>query len=345
MPLVAVACLVSVLPAGAAPAALGKPPRACGIVNGQFEFDVSTTCLIQGRYVAFTLTPKEVKVGGVVTAEAKISVGGGGAYDFVVAFDWSALAQAIGRPVASCPAVRATAPRGGAGIDRRVVCRFQATVATGGWKTVQLSYGTTQGPAFSRDYYATVTSTPTHTRRRRSLPGSRGGTGTPTTVCPPAHPSTGDCIPVPRDAIRPPGVSEQGGPTTPSDPPAAAGERGRGAMEWALARKGARGWTNYCEGFVEKAYGTSGGFPTAAKLAASLKLRPGSAPAGALVFFRADWANNNWGHVGISLGDGRMVSALSNVEITDISKPGYWKHQYVGWSYAPASWPGRAPRP
>ena len=162
-------------------------------------------------------------------------------------------------------------------------------------------------------------------------------------VCPRAHPHTGNCIPVPSDAIRPVGAPEQGGPNTAADPAAPPGERARGAIDWALKSKGNRAWRGFCEGFVESAYGTSGRFLSAAALEASLKMRSGPAPSGALVFFRADWSNGDRGHVGISLGAGRMISALSKIEVTDIPTSAYWKHQYIGWSYPPPSWPGRAP--
>ena len=161
-------------------------------------------------------------------------------------------------------------------------------------------------------------------------------------VCSMAHPRAANCIPIPSNAIRPAGASEQGGPRSPAGVPVPPGERARGAVDWALAQKGVAGWTLHCEGFVESAYGTRGEFQSAGKLAASLKLQRGPAPSGALVFFRADWGNK-YGHVGISLGGNRMISALAKVATTDIAKSPYWTHQYLGWSYAPPSWPGRAP--
>jgi len=173
--------------------------------------------------------------------------------------------------------------------------------------------------------------------------GDFAGSGrTPTAICSMAHPHAADCIPIPSDAIRPAGAPEQGGPRTPSGPAVPPDERARGAVDWALAALRATGWTRFCEGFVESAYGTRGNFKSAAKLAASLTLQRGPAPYGALVFFRADWGNK-YGHVGISLGGDRMISALFRVEITSIAKSPYWTHQYIGWSYAPPSWPGRAP--
>ena len=56
------------------------------------------------------------------------------------------------------------------------------------------------------------------------------------------------------------------------------------------------------------------------------KLYRGTAPAGALVFFDQSW---NWaGHVGISMGDGTMVSALGNgiVRTAYVGSSGY-----IGW--------------
>jgi hypothetical protein len=68
-------------------------------------------------------------------------------------------------------------------------------------------------------------------------------------------------------------------------------------------------------------------------------------PPGKLLLFAPDSVNRGFGHVGISLGGGRMISALNGVEVTNISSSPYWSRLYRGWASAPASWPGRIPPP
>jgi hypothetical protein len=93
--------------------------------------------------------------------------------------------------------------------------------------------------------------------------------------------------------------------------------------------------------FVENAFNTSGRYASAWAAARALGLHGGVAPAGALVFFKPDSSNEGYGHVGISLGGGNMVSALSSVQDTNIFASSYWRALYAGWAYAPPSWPGR----
>ena len=67
-------------------------------------------------------------------------------------------------------------------------------------------------------------------------------------------------------------------------------------------------------------------YSTALADAYSGPLYRGRAPAGALVFFDASWSYA--GHVGIAMGDGTMISALSNgvVRTTYEGSSGY-----MGW--------------
>jgi hypothetical protein len=71
-------------------------------------------------------------------------------------------------------------------------------------------------------------------------------------------------------------------------------------------------------------------YPDAQTDADSGPLFPGFAPIGARVFFKGTgWSV--YGHVGISLGDGRTISALTVVSIND-----GWQHPdvgYIGWRY------------
>lgn len=123
------------------------------------------------------------------------------------------------------------------------------------------------------------------------------------------------------------------------------GDRGRGAIEWALSRLGDPAYNGWCLKFVANAFGAPAAGFYSAQVAAN-QLRPqgaaagvAAAPAGALVFF--SWGV--YGHVGISLGDGRMVHAGSVVKVDAVPRGSYWGTRYLGWVSAPGSWPGRPP--
>jgi cell wall-associated NlpC family hydrolase len=131
------------------------------------------------------------------------------------------------------------------------------------------------------------------------------------------------------------------------------GGRGTRAIAWALAQQGRTDYSGWCLRFVAHAYGQSTYRPTATIAANELRprdgrLRASKAPAGSLVWFHWIDPHNgvNYGHVGISLGDGRMVDALSTVRIDRIDGSPFWRSRYRGWTPAPISWPGRpAPAP
>lgn len=126
------------------------------------------------------------------------------------------------------------------------------------------------------------------------------------------------------------------------------GGRGARAIEWALAQQGRTDYNGWCLRFVAHAFGQTTSFKTATIGANALGPRDGRkssllAPIGSLVWFH--WVDPrdgvNYGHVGISLGDGRMVNALDTVRIEQIEGSKYWRSRYRGWTPAPASWPGR----
>jgi len=171
-----------------------------------------------------------------------------------------------------------------------------------------------------------------------------------------SHGQSRGCVHVPKAAKRPPkSVNEQGGPTLTPPEVADGGGLGGGpdegrssALEWARTQLGSTIWAYRCERFVEEAYGTRYIFAsawTAAQHAALHRTSITNAPAGTLVFFGPDSANRGYGHVGLSLGAGKMLSALETVQVTDVPKSRYWSSLYHGWAYAPASWPGRIPPP
>jgi hypothetical protein len=123
----------------------GAPPRQCGT----YEYVSNFTCLIQSRAATFTLDPHEVRVGETITATLVNT----GAYDLVRVI-WDSVSSSLGTPVGSCGDVRL-------GKGAKSVCRFKVTAPTSGWRTVILGFGTTIGPAQSRDYYAaSLTATP-----------------------------------------------------------------------------------------------------------------------------------------------------------------------------------------
>ena len=118
------------------------------------------------------------------------------------------------------------------------------------------------------------------------------------------------------------------------------------AVAWAKSMVGRQEWNNLCERLVEEAYGTRGVFPSAKDAAKQLVTQRGSsslrtAPVGALLYFRADETNDGYGHAGIYLGNGEMVSARPDgVQVERVDTP-YNRERYVGWGPAPTKFPGR----
>ena len=137
-----------------------------------------------------------------------------------------------------------------------------------------------------------------------------------------------------------PGISL---PAAPKPPGAGAGEPVVGgdlaansgaAIGWAMSRVGQAGWAGWCERFVENAFGTSGRYPSAWAAAQAMTTNAGgsmaNAPKGAIMYFRPHPSNGGFGHVGISLGNGQMISATNNgPEVTGINN--YWQGLYHGW--------------
>ena len=160
------------------------------------------------------------------------------------------------------------------------------------------------------------------------------------------------CIGVPGSAERPHGTPEQSpasqkGAVETGGLGSGPGVRETAAVAWAESQRGTTAYAFYCESFVEEAYGTNGQYRTAWDAAQAIGLNHGSvasAPAGALVFFAPN-SINPYGHVGISIGNGVMISALSTVQSTNIAASRYWRNLYRGWALPPTSWPGRIPAP
>jgi len=122
------------------------------------------------------------------------------------------------------------------------------------------------------------------------------------------------------------------------------------AIAWALARRGSPDYAGRCLAFVEDAYERANrievfGGASAAESAALYGTRPieGDVPRGALVFFA--WRGvigdevAEWGHVGISLGDGAVVHAWDEVRVDPLeamaalpSSSGWPAPRPLGWT-------------
>ncbi|HXI19101.1 MAG TPA: NlpC/P60 family protein, partial [Chloroflexota bacterium] len=123
-----------------------------------------------------------------------------------------------------------------------------------------------------------------------------------------------------------PRVTPKGPTGTPTGP--------ESSVSWAMAQVGRQDYIGLCQKFVENANGTTGRYPSAVAAANALTTNAGGqmgdAPRGALVFFRPDASNGYFGHVGISLGGGQMVSGAANgVSVDGASR--YWSSLYSGY--------------
>jgi len=116
------------------------------------------------------------------------------------------------------------------------------------------------------------------------------------------------------------------------------------AAAWALNQIGSQDYYNLCERFIENAYGTSGRYGSAAAAGNALDwgTDPSQADVGDLVFFKPDPSNGGYGHVGIYLGNGEMVSATNKGITRDnfLTSP-YWKNLFVGFGDPPEQWQGQ----
>jgi hypothetical protein len=140
------------------------------------------------------------------------------------------------------------------------------------------------------------------------------------------------------------------------------------AVDWALARRGDPSYALRCLAFVEDAFERSNdievfGGDSAAESAALYRPRrfdpSRPPPAGALVFYDArgplDGVVQDWGHVGLSLGDGTVVHAWDVVRVDDardvehlLPATGWSAPRLIGWvpvarllqGHRRRTWPG-----
>jgi hypothetical protein len=114
------------------------------------------------------------------------------------------------------------------------------------------------------------------------------------------------------------------------------------AIRWAKARSGSHSWDHYCLRFATDAYGRGAKtrikrFETAKQAADALHAktrRSTSAPRGAFVFYHSWHGSTDLGHVGISLGGGRMISDNGNQGVIVLPIK---SSRYVGWAPPPIS--------
>jgi cell wall-associated NlpC family hydrolase len=130
-----------------------------------------------------------------------------------------------------------------------------------------------------------------------------------------------------------------------------------GALRWALNHLGSAEYPGRCYLFCEDAYELGadiildGQGSTAkeaaqaylARMAAAEIVVGGVPPRGAYVFYDCagplDGQHRNWGHMGLSLGDGRVIHAWNVVRVDDLHTveqlvplSGWSQPQYTGWA-------------
>jgi cell wall-associated NlpC family hydrolase len=122
------------------------------------------------------------------------------------------------------------------------------------------------------------------------------------------------------------------------------------AIAWAMERVGSADYALRCLSFVEDAYERpndievfGGDSATESADRYAVRSSTGPAPAGAFVFFDCsgpiEGVVRDWGHVGLALGDGRMVHAWGRVGVDVIGSTldlpasnGWSAPVYVGWA-------------
>jgi cell wall-associated NlpC family hydrolase len=124
----------------------------------------------------------------------------------------------------------------------------------------------------------------------------------------------------------------------------------RNAAKWAEERLDSTDYRTKCLAFVEDAYemanavevfGGDTAYESALEYGAAENAGP--PPLGAFVFYdcvgELRGEHKNWGHVGLHIGDGKVVHAWDKVRIDDYlevemlgAAPGWTKPSYIGWA-------------
>jgi len=134
------------------------------------------------------------------------------------------------------------------------------------------------------------------------------------------------------------------------------------AVQWALGEMGSVAYPFLCLAFVEDAYEDGNGIEIfggdSAKESADeygVQTEPAIPPRGAFVFYDCsgviDGIKKNWGHVGLSFGDGRVIHAWDTVRedhflaIERLSgSTGWTSPRYIGWTPVERIMRGYQPR-
>jgi cell wall-associated NlpC family hydrolase len=150
----------------------------------------------------------------------------------------------------------------------------------------------------------------------------------------------------------------------PSSAPATPDQLASAAVEWALRHLGDRGYALRCLAFVEDAYERANGIEvfggsSATESAQLYGLEPYEAddppPPGSLVFYTTegpiDGRLRDWGHVGLALGDGRVVHAWDVVRVDPaeaveglLPAAGWSQPRLMGWAGTARVLAGHRPR-
>ncbi len=120
------------------------------------------------------------------------------------------------------------------------------------------------------------------------------------------------------------------------------------AVRWAVSQTGSRDYPGKCLAFVEDAVEKGNameifGGSTAMESALLYGwVTEGLPPQGAFVFYKASGTLNgvekNWGHVGLSLGEGRVIHSWGEVRVDDyreiekLHMAGWTDPEYLGWT-------------
>ena len=122
------------------------------------------------------------------------------------------------------------------------------------------------------------------------------------------------------------------------------------AIHWARERLGSTNYPFLCLAFVEDAYEESnhveifgGNYAQASADEYGAAQNRGEPPIGAFVFYACAGPVGdeikNWGHVGLCVGEGKVIHALDTVRIDhylDVQSltlaPGWSQPQFIGWT-------------
>lgn len=124
-----------------------------------------------------------------------------------------------------------------------------------------------------------------------------------------------------------------------------------GAIQWALKMQGSEEYRFLCYGFLEDAYELGNGIildgkgSSAKEAADAYGCQEGSPPRGSYVFFDCTGPirgeTKNWGHIGLALGDGRIIHSWQIVRINTLAEiedldggPEWTSPRYIGWAPA-----------